>query len=231
VLVLFDIDGTLLLRSSAEHAAALREALAEVYGTQLPTAQVAAAGRTDTAIARDLAALCGVGAERFDEGRERLVARTVALFSQRCPASLAGRVAPGIRELLATLSARDDVRCSLVTGNYEPIARLKLERAGIGHHFPLGQGAFGSDAEDRAELPPLARARAGGYPRARTIVVGDTPLDIACARADGLRVLAVATGTHAASELTAADAVAADAWELGPLLADAPELSARVACS
>jgi phosphoglycolate phosphatase-like HAD superfamily hydrolase len=230
VLVLFDIDGTLLLRASAEHASALRGALAAVYGVEA-TAKVLAAGRTDTAIARDLAALGGVEGARFDAGLERFRELTAARFAQGCPPSLRDRVAPGMVELLEALAARGDVRLSLVSGNYEPVARLKLERAGIGHHFPAGQGAFGSDAEVRNELPPIARARAGGHPRERTIVVGDTPLDIACARADGLRVLAVATGPHPASELTGADGVAADGWELAQLLAGELELSERAACS
>jgi phosphoglycolate phosphatase-like HAD superfamily hydrolase len=229
VLVLFDVDGTLLLRSSHEHAAALRDALAVVYGVAA-TAPIAAAGRTDTAIARELAALGGVGAERFEAGLARLQALCAELFERRCPPSLADRVAPGMRELLAALAARGDVRLSLVTGNYEPIARLKLARAGIGRHFAPGQGAFGSDAESRDELPAIARARAGAHPRERTIVIGDTPLDIACARADRLRVLAVATGPHPASDLGGADAVAADGWELGALLDAELALSARAAC-
>ena len=61
-------------------------------------------------------------------------------------------------ELLDELAARDDVLLALVTGNFEPIARLKLARAGIGDYFPRGQGGFGSDHEDRAALPPIARA-------------------------------------------------------------------------
>jgi phosphoglycolate phosphatase-like HAD superfamily hydrolase len=218
MLLLFDIDGTLLLRASAEHATALREALASVYETPAPPQRISAAGRTDTAIARELAALAGVDAERFDAGLEHFRAVCAERFAQLCPASLADRVAPGMRELLARLERRCDVSLSLVTGNYEPVARLKLERAGIGRHFAPGQGAFGSDAESRDELPAIARARAGGHPRAGTIVIGDTPLDIACARADGLAVLAVATGPHPASELNGADAVAADAWELASLL-------------
>jgi phosphoglycolate phosphatase-like HAD superfamily hydrolase len=217
VLLLFDIDGTLLLGASAEHAAALREALADVYGAAI-RGRVSAAGRTDTAIARDLAALDGIGAERFDAGLEAFKAACAEAYATRCPPSLRDALAPGMAELLASLAGRDDLRCSLVTGNYEPVARLKLERAGIGHHFAAGQGGFGSDAEHRDELPPIARARAGGHPRSATIVIGDTPLDIACARADGLRVLAVATGTYPASELTGADAVAADGWELAALL-------------
>jgi phosphoglycolate phosphatase len=217
VLVLFDIDGTLLLRASTEHAVALRDALAQVYGATA-TQRVPAAGRTDTAIARDLATLAGVSAERFYAGLEQFKEASAATFARRCPHTLEDRLAPGMRELLEDLAARGDVRCSLVTGNYEAVARLKLERAGIGHHFAPGQGAFGSDAECRLELPAIARARAGGCARQETMLVGDTPLDIACARADGLRVLAVATGPHPAAELTDADAVATDGWELAALL-------------
>jgi phosphoglycolate phosphatase-like HAD superfamily hydrolase len=231
MLLLFDIDGTLLLRASAEHAAALREALASVYGIDPPAQPISAAGRTDTAIARELAALAGVDGERFDAGRERFEAACAASFGKRCPASLADRVAPGMRELLEKLEQRADATLSLVTGNYEEVARLKLARAGISQYFAPGQGGFGSDAESRDELPAIARARAGGHPREHTIVVGDTPLDIACARADGLRVLAVATGPYPASELSDADAVAADAWELGPLLCAELGLSGRAACS
>jgi phosphoglycolate phosphatase len=115
-----------------------------------------------------------------------------------------------------------------VTGNYEPVARLKLTRAGLGRHFASGQGAFGSDSEDRAALPGIARRRAGdngvSHPRTRTLVVGDTPRDIACARADEVRCLAVATGPYEVAELSAADGVAADGRGLRGLLE--PELSA-----
>ena len=130
-------------------------------------------------------------------------------------------MAPGIADLLAVLG---DARLALVTGNYEPIARMKLDRAGIGHHFDAGQGGFGSDAEERGLLPAIARRRAGGddgapHPRERTIVIGDTPRDIACARADGVRVLAVATGPFPVTALAEADGVAADAFALRGLLA------------
>jgi phosphoglycolate phosphatase-like HAD superfamily hydrolase len=179
---------------------------------------VPAAGRTDTAIARDLAALAGVGGARFEAGLPEFQAVCADAFAARCPPSLDAHLAPGITELLDGVAARDGVVLSLVTGNYEGIARLKLDRAGIGHHFPPGQGGFGSDSEHRDELPPIARARAGGYPRERTLVIGDTPLDIACARADGLRVLAVATGSFGVEDLCEADLVAADGLELATLL-------------
>jgi phosphoglycolate phosphatase len=115
-----------------------------------------------------------------------------------------------VPEVLDELAARPGIRHSLVTGNLEPIARMKLRAAGIGHHFARGQGGFGSDAEDRAELPGIARARAGNHPAADTIVIGDTPRDIACARADDVGVIAVATGPYRADQLTAADAVCRD---------------------
>jgi phosphoglycolate phosphatase-like HAD superfamily hydrolase len=218
VLLLFDIDGTLLIRASAEHAQALRDSLAHVFGVQT-SERVDAAGRTDTAIARDLAALCGVDDARFDARLDELIACCAERYAVRCPPSLEERVAPGMAELLDTLAIADDVRLSIVTGNYEPVARLKLERAGIAHHFEPGQGAFGSDDENRLALPAIARERADGHPRADTVVIGDTPRDIACARADGVRVFAVATGLYTTDELAGADAVVTDAFALADLLA------------
>ncbi|HEY1778803.1 MAG TPA: haloacid dehalogenase-like hydrolase [Solirubrobacteraceae bacterium] len=217
MLLLFDIDGTLLLRASREHAEALREALVRVYGAHVAQ-RVPAAGRTDTAIARDLAALAGIGPDEFDARLPAFIAACGELYSQLCPPSLADHLAPGMPELLEALRERGDIDFSLVTGNYEVVARLKLERAGIGDFFPPGQGGFGSDGESRDLLPTIARARAGDHPRESTILIGDTPLDVACARADGVRVLAVATGMYEAGELSGADEVAADGWELAGIL-------------
>ncbi len=144
------------------------------------------------------------------------------LYDELCPSSLADKVVPGIPDLLEWLAGRGDVRLSLVTGNYEPIARLKLARAGIGGYFPAGQGGFGSDSEDRSDLPAIARRRAGAddvpHPRETTVVIGDTPRDIACARTDGIRCLAVTTGPFAAAQLSDADGVAERPEDLRELL-------------
>jgi phosphoglycolate phosphatase-like HAD superfamily hydrolase len=225
LLVLFDIDGTLLLKASAEHAASMRAALHEIHGIpDPPPAVVAPAGRTDGEIARQILLQSGVSAERIDARAADVRDVSCREFGHRCPPDLRDKVAPGMVELLDGLAGRDDVFLALVTGNYEPVARLKLERAGIGHHFAGEQGAFGSDNEDRAALPPIARRRAAvngrPHPRAETVVIGDTPADIACARADGVRCLAVTTGPYPAEDLRAADAVAADAAELAGLLAN-----------
>jgi len=220
LLLLWDIDGTLLQRASTEHADAMRRALIDVHGSlELDGHQVEAAGRTDGAIARDLLLAAGLAGPAIDSRADDVITAACALYDELCPADLSPRLAPGIAEALPRLAARSDAfRFSLVTGNFERIARLKLARAGIGDWFPAGQGAFGSDAEDRELLPPIARARAGDWPRERTVVIGDTPRDIACARADRVRVVAIATGPFSADELRGADAVARDVDELGTLL-------------
>ena len=133
------------------------------------------------------------------------------------------RSRPGIAELLEELASRpEEFRLALVTGNLEEIAHRKLAAAGIGHYFEPGQGGFGSDDEDRGKLPGIARARASSppWPRERTVVIGDTPRDIHCARADEVRVAAVATGHFSVEQLAEADAVVDDARSLLPVLTD-----------
>jgi len=230
VLVLFDIDGTLLLRASAAHRDALYAALRQVHRIADPgAAHVQPAGRTDGEIARAIALQSGVSAARVDERADAVRDVCCHEYALRCPDDLSSHVAPGVLGLLEDLTAREGVRLALVTGNYEQVARLKLARAGLGDWFAPGQGGFGSDHEDRTALPGIARRRAGDgdtpWPRDRTVVIGDTPNDIACARADGVRCLAVATGPFPADALAEADAVAPDATSLRPLLDAA--LSAR----
>jgi phosphoglycolate phosphatase len=224
LLLLFDIDGTLVRRAGNAHADALREAVREVHGVDVSRARssISPAGRTDGEIARLLLLDAGVSARAIDEHASDVREMCCANYARLCPADLSDMLVPGIAELVGSLAGRSDVRLSLVTGNFEPVARLKLKRAGIGRHFPAGQGGFGSDSEDRAALPGIARKRAGhdgvSHPRARTIVIGDTPRDIACARADDLRCFAVTSGPYEAADLTGADAVAGDASVLAALL-------------
>jgi phosphoglycolate phosphatase-like HAD superfamily hydrolase len=208
VLCLFDIDGTLLLKATAAHAQAVEEAMATVYGlTERPEGRVEAAGRTDYEIARQLALLGGITAARFDAGRDDFRIAASEAYVRLAEPDLSAHVAPGIVEVLEELHARDGVRLAVLTGNLEPIAHLKLKRAGLGRFFEHGQGGFGSDSEDRLDLPAIARRRAGGYPRRDTVIIGDTPRDIACARADEVRCVAVATGPYTAAELEGADVV------------------------
>ncbi len=183
--------------------------------------QVEAAGRTDAAIARDLLRHAGVEDAAIDARAGEVAAAAVAAYEALCPPDLSAFVAPGVPAALDALAADPAVyRQALVTGNLEAIARRKLASAGIGHHFAAGQGGFGSDAEDRSELPAVARTRAGDWARERTVVIGDTPRDIACARADGVRVIAIATGPFPPEALADADAVVDGASALLPVLAD-----------
>jgi phosphoglycolate phosphatase-like HAD superfamily hydrolase len=100
-------------------------------------------------------------------------------------------------------------RLALVTGNLEPIARRKLEVRGLGGFFPAGQGGFGSDARDRADLVRIARERAGDHPAADTVLIGDTPLDVQAALSAGVRAVGVAGSRYSREDLLDAGAAAA----------------------
>ncbi|MGD2218367.1 MAG: haloacid dehalogenase-like hydrolase, partial [Gemmatimonadales bacterium] len=130
------------------------------------------------------------------------------------------RLLPGIIELLAALDDRSDVTIGLLTGNIEEGARLKLAAAGLGSTF--GVGGFGSDSEDRAEVARAAlnRCRDWGGEASATVVLGDTPEDVACARAVDAFAVAVATGRHKVDELleSGADAVFEDFSETEAVL-------------
>lgn len=227
VLVLFDIDGTLLGGTTRPVGDAMREALQEVHGvdTSVIRTRIDTAGRTDGEIARAILLDAGVSVERIDALADRVRDSCCRSAARLLPDDLSGAVLAGVRELLGWLTEQEHVTLGLLTGNYEPIARLKLVRAGIAGTFALERSAFGSDAEDRTALPAIARRRAGTveapYSRRETIVIGDTPRDIACARADGLRCAAVASGSFTTDALAGADAVARDAAELRLIL---PEL-------
>jgi phosphoglycolate phosphatase-like HAD superfamily hydrolase len=220
-LLLFDIDGTLLSGATNAHWDAMYEALSEVHGirpTNRALRAVSPAGRTDPEIARAILLDAGISAERIDDRADAVREHCCRAYARLCPNDLSRFVLPGVRELLDWLSQRDDVILALVTGNYEAVARLKLTRAGIGSYFKTGQGGFGSDGEDRAALPAIARRRAGRlghpHPPKATIVIGDTPRDIACAAADAARCFAVASGPYAREELVGAEAVFDGADEL-----------------
>ena len=131
---------------------------------------------------------------------------------------------PGVRELLDHLAGRGTPHLALLTGNYEKAARLKLEYFDLWRYFR--SGAFGDAAADRNQLLPkaLARIRDEGGPAAAApdaVVIGDTPLDVACALAAGARSVAVATGAYDAAALAScgADVVFEDLSDTARVLA------------
>lgn len=209
-LVLFDIDGTLLSAQGAPRRA-FHRALFDVYGTTGPIDGHTFDGKTDPQIARELLVLAGLTDAAVDDGLPRLwltylreLARELTLPDQQT------LVYTGVRELLEALeSLQQDVVMGLLTGNIERGAALKLESAGLANGFRVG--AYGSDHERRDQLPAVAveRARAltGIHFREREVVIiGDTPNDVTCGRALGVRAIGVATGRHEEASLEAAGA-------------------------
>jgi len=205
LLVLFDVDGT-LIDSAGAGREAIEGALHDVYGTAGPIDELPFDGLTDPSIARTLLRAGGIADARIEAGLDALWATYLARLADSLGAR-AGRVRAldGVSALLDALAGAGAV-VGLVTGNIEPGAARKLDACGLGGRFSFG--AFGSDAEDRDALPAIALERATastGCPFApdRVWIVGDTPRDVRCARAGGVRALAVASGRYSVAQLAA----------------------------
>jgi len=231
------VDFTLL--SSAGLGTRLYEAtFREIFGREL-TVVAPKAGRTDRAILLETLTLAGIA-----DPRAHLDAFLAALARQS--ATWDGRAAPGstAHGAAASGSAADEVhalpgaaaaiealaaagvRQSVLTGNIRPLAELKLGLAGLGKHLDLDVGAYGDVHEVRAELVPVARQAAAAaygldFDGPSTVLVGDTPLDVAAALATGARAVGVATGSFPAFDLAAAGAhvVLSDLTDTALLLA------------
>jgi phosphoglycolate phosphatase-like HAD superfamily hydrolase len=207
-LVLFDIDGTLVLTGGAGMRA-MDRAFVQVFATRNAFAGVHPAGRTDSFLVSQ--ALAGAGLEDSAANHARFKEAYLPLLAEEVQQPGRGRkgTMPGVRELIAAAARRSDVYVGLLTGNYLGAAEIKLAYFDLWRHFPFG--AFSDDSADRNALVPIARCRAAdrGVPDAalaRTIVIGDTPHDIECAAAGGALSIAVATGNHDRAELTRAGA-------------------------
>lgn len=208
-IALFDIDGT-LLRAGGAGRRAVELALDEVLGGldgHVSLESVEFAGRTDPWIVRTALTQYGVAAD--DALIDDVLRRYVDHLPHELELARAFEVLPGVRPLLAELSARDDVVLGLGTGNTERAAYAKLTRGGLDSFFSFG--GFGSDHAERAELlrAGLQRGLERTGARAdevRVVVVGDTPHDVAAAEAIGAHCVAVSTGGYDGSALQAAGA-------------------------
>lgn len=226
-LVLWDIDGT-LVQAGEVGRDIFTEAFQAVMGRDadgVAASMLVMAGRTDPEIALELLA-----AHQVAEGETHLAA-----FSEALVAALAakaavirerGRALPGARDVLVALGREPGVVQSLLTGNVEPNALLKLASFGLDGYLDFEVGGFGSDHRHRPSLVDVARGKADrkygtAFDAAATVLVGDTPLDVAAGRAGGARVVAVATGPYGVEELeaTGADAVLPDLRDTGRTLA------------
>lgn len=222
-LVLFDIDGTLVLTGGAG-ARAMTLALRDLLGVENGFEGITLPGRTDQVILRDALERGGHPADAAlrQEFYDRYLEHLVRELDQPAPGKFRG-VMPGVRALLDRLASRDDVFLALLTGNVSAAAHLKLEAFDLWRYFRCG--AFGEDAHERNDLVPVAVERAGAcglpeLPADRVVVIGDTPLDVACAKVAGARAIAVATGGIGEDTLRAsgADVVFSDLSETEAVL-------------
>ncbi|MDX2194772.1 MAG: HAD hydrolase-like protein [Gemmatimonadales bacterium] len=204
-LILFDIDGTLLLTAGAGRRAVLA-ALHEAAGGSSGYDRVRFDGKTDPQIIAELLHAAG-DPDPCEPGRlAALCERYVTLLEQELAAGTStAALLPGVPALLDALAPRTDVVTGLLTGNLARGAALKLRAAGL-DPARFAVGAYGSDSGVRAELPPIAAARAaplmgrvpGGH---EVVIIGDTPADLLCGRGIGARAIGVCTGAYGRADL------------------------------
>jgi len=202
-LYLFDIDGTLIHAHGAGRVA-LGTALTEVYGTAGAIDSYDTRGKTDPLIVVEVMRGAGIPEEIIQARLPRFFATYARHLDAVIDDGHPVRVLPGVPELVRALSQRPDALVGLLTGNTEPGARAKLRPTGLLPYFRVG--AYGSDDPVRRRLPAVARDRAQAltgrtFSFADIWVIGDTPLDIDCARACGAVAVAVASGQHPLAEL------------------------------
>lgn len=207
-LVLFDIDGTLILSGRAG-LRGLNRAIEQIYGAGGALDRIPIAGRTDRAIVHDVLESLGVAAtpSAFEAIRTAYLEHLAREIVK--PADSPSGILPGVERLLEALAPRSDVRLGLLTGNFEHGARIKLSHFALWDRFSFG--AFGDDHVDRRALVPIAldRSSAAGHirpPMDQVVIIGDTPLDVDCAHAHGARAIAVATGPFSVEVLQDAGA-------------------------
>jgi len=210
-LVLWDIDGTLLLLRGVGRRSAV-SAVAEVLEAEHVderTQSVDFAGSTDGKIFRAMAAACGIVGDAYESKLPALRARYLERLAGEVAAFRDDPVLPAVPSVLARMAQHAEVRLGLLTGNYEPGARIKLTPFGLMEYFRVG--GFGDDSEDRREVAAAAFGRSIAhhgieFRRTDVIVVGDTEHDIDCALAHGFRAVGVCTGRRTRDRLASAGA-------------------------
>jgi phosphoglycolate phosphatase len=198
---LFDIDGTLINTAGAGRRAMVRT-FEERHGRADACAHITFGGMTDRAILRS--GLEAIGVAATDEAIDELLAAYLGVLEDEMERATGCTIPAGIVPALDAIAAQREAALGLGTGNIEEGARIKLRRVGLAERFPFG--GFGSDHEDRARLIAVGAERGAkrlGCPReaCRVVIIGDTPKDIAAARAVGAECIAVATGAFSVDAL------------------------------
>lgn len=212
-LVLFDIDATLLLTRGAG-LRAMKRATEELFPQPFHWDGLDTSGGLDPQLFREVAQRSGIDPAVVEAGHDRFRDRYQEHLEQELESRKTEVVTmPGAHEVLHLLRARSEVALGVLTGNYPGAAGLKLKAIGI-ELASFVVRVFGDDGETRPALGAVALRRYAEHfgraiERRRVLVVGDTPRDVDCARANGFKSLAVATGKFSVEELNAAGADAA----------------------
>jgi phosphoglycolate phosphatase len=206
LLVLFDIDGTLVRRAGPAHRDALVTAIREVLGVETRNDNIPVHGMLDPDILAQMMANARVPRRRAQAALPAIY-RAAERHYACSPSDLRRKTCPGVRPLLRRLQQQKAL-LGLVTGNLTRIGWKKLERAALDRFFLFG--AFGEMASSRTELARMALGHArqwiGSNGLSRAVLIGDTPNDIEAGRASGLETIAVATGLSSLEELQASGA-------------------------
>lgn len=206
VLLLFDIDGTILRMKQGRSRLIFADIMKDVFDVCVPDdAMPNFACMTDLGILREIAETIGIPFEEIKKRQEIIWEKMLTVFRHHCTKEYV-QILPGVNSLIRFFSEQSEFELGLCTGNFRNNAYLKLRTFDLDGFFPFG--AFGSDFEDRNLLPPLAIERGNKlynknmFSEKNTIVIGDGPRDIKCAKANGLPVVCVATGGFEAGELS-----------------------------
>lgn len=194
-LLLFDVDGTLILTGGAG-VRSFQRTFRELFKTEAVLDGIRFHGRTDLEIVEDIFIKC-LNRLPAPEELQTICNEYLTYLKEEVPRSPGYRIMPGLPGLLKILAARSEVCMGLATGNLEGAARIKLNRADLNQYFPFG--GYGSDAKDRTVLIRTAIERGRNllgqsHDEVRVFVIGDTDLDICCGREAGATTVAVATG-------------------------------------
>lgn len=211
MLLLFDIDATLIKLKHGVGRGVLREAFLHTYHVDPVDALVgySFSGRTDRQIVLDISSLLDISQEtaerRFPDYQVEMERRMTASIDHSCL-----DVLDGVSTMLESVATQHDL--ALVTGNIKRIAFHKLSVGGIDHFFEIG--AFGCEHANRSLLPPLAIERFNAtfgtrHSPSTSVVIGDAPGDVQCATDNGIATIAVATGEFTTAQLLESGATAA----------------------
>ncbi len=224
-LLLFDLDGTLMLSGGAG-SRAMDRAMKKRFGIDEAFRNIKPDGMTDPMIFRQMFEQFGLEFDDVDQVVNELAEQYRVFMLDEMPRSEKAVLMPGVVEFLTELQSRENIQLALLTGNFEPTARIKLARFDLNRFFPFG--AFASDHPDRSKLPPIALERAQAHAGCEigmgrhVYIIGDTPKDVKAALDNGLTAVGVATLNYTQEDLKAAGAhiTFADFRDIGAVLRD-----------